>query len=276
MPADPKVSVYACTLSGDFTVRGWERNEVRVRVSSVEIELMRVDQIKSERATELRVVPKSRRSNASCLMFGDVEIDAPFGAMVRLQTTSGDITVTDLARVNATTTSGSIRLMKIREEATATVIGGDLSVHDSIGSFKLHATGGSIDARDLAPATASDSLTTTTVSGEVSLTHIQHQRVNVNSVSGEVVYAGALLPGGSYSFQNLSGEIRLLIPAKSSFRLFASVGTSVKFSSDFDLKYPENQNGNRGAPRRVTATVGSGESLIRISLLSGSLRISKQ
>jgi DUF4097 and DUF4098 domain-containing protein YvlB len=145
--------------------------------------------------------------------------------------------------------------------------------------FNLHATGGSIDARHLVPLAASDTVSASTVSGEVNLNQVTHQRVNVNSVSGQVTYSGELLRNGSYSFQNLSGEIRLSIPASSSFRLVANVGESVKISSDFDLKYTQNQNltspGNRSDPRRVIATVGTGEASIRVSMMSGSLRISK-
>jgi DUF4097 and DUF4098 domain-containing protein YvlB len=281
-PADSHVTVSACTLSGDFRVRGWDRSEVRLRVSGVgEIELTRVDQSKSEPATELRVTSKGRRATgASCLMFGDVELDVPRGANVKLNTTSGDISVVDVARVNVTTTSGSTGLEKIQQDTSATVIGGNLSVRDSTGSFKLHATGGNIEARDLAPAVASDSISASTVSGEVVLTHVQHQRVDVNSVSGEVAYSGAVLANGRYSFQNLSGEVHLLLPAGASFRLLANVGESVKITSAFDLKYTENQQpgppGNRGAPRQVAATVGKGDALIRVSLLTGSMRISKQ
>jgi DUF4097 and DUF4098 domain-containing protein YvlB len=281
--ADSRVVVSACTLSGNFTVRGWDRKEVRVRISDgVEIELTRVDQTKSERATELRVTSKGRRATtgASCLMYGDMEMDVPRGANVKLQTTSGDISLTDLARASVVTTSGSITLAKMQEETSATVIGGDISVRDSSGSFKLHSTGGSIDARDLAPVAASDSLTASTVSGEVTLSRVRHRRVEVNSVSGDLAYSGALLPNGSYNFQNLSGEVHLSLPAGSSFQLLASVGGSVKISSDFNLKYTQNQNvigpGNRSQPRRVIATVGSGEAPIRVSLLTGSLRISKQ
>jgi hypothetical protein len=281
-PADPRVTVSACTLSGDFTVRSWSRNEVRVRVSgSAEVELARADQAKSEQATELRLTSRRHRESArsSCLMFGDVELDVPRGANLKLTTTSGDISVVDVARVNVTTTSGTITLAKIQEETSATVIGGNLSVRDSTGAFRLHATGGDIEARDLAPVAASDSVNVSTVSGEVSFTHVQHQRVSVNSVSGVLTYSGTLLSNGSYSFQNLSGEVHLLLPASASFRLLASLGESVKITSAFDLKYAENQNGprgNRGAPHSVNATIGKGDALIRVSLLTGSLRISKQ
>ncbi len=281
LPAAARVVVSACTLSGSFTVRGWDRNEVRVRSDGGEIELTRIDQTKSEQATELKVTSTTRRANArnSCLMFGGLELDVPRGAAVRLQTTSGDISVTDLARANVVTTSGSIDLTKMREETQATVIGGDISIRDSTGLFNLHATGGSIDARHLSAAAPSDTVTVSTVSGEVTLNQITHQRVNVNSVGGEVTYSGELLRNGSYSFQNLSGEIHLLLPANSSFRLLANAGAAVKISSDFHLNYAEGQNagpGNRGEPRRVSATVGTGDSLIRVQIMTGSLRISKQ
>jgi DUF4097 and DUF4098 domain-containing protein YvlB len=281
MPADRRVIVSACTLSGGFTVRGWDRNEVRVRSDGADIELTRTDQTRSEEATELKVTAKTSRPNArsTCLMFGGLEIDVPRGANVRLQTTSGDISLTDVARATVVTTSGNIDLTRMREETTATVIGGDISVRDSTGLFNLHATGGSIDARHLVPLAASDTVSVSTVSGEVNLNQVTHQRVNVNSVSGEVTYSGELLRNGSYSFQNLSGEIRLSIPASSSFRLVTNVGETVKINSDFNLNYPQNQNigrGNRREPRRVNATVGTGESLIRVSLLTGSLRLSKQ
>jgi hypothetical protein len=281
--ADARVSVSACTLSGNFTVHGWNRKEVRVRASSgAEIELTRVDQAKSELATELKVTPKGRRATggASCLMFGDLEMEVPVGASVKLQTTSGDISASEVARVDVTSTSGSISLAKTGEETSATVIGGDISVRGSTGSFKLQATGGSIEARDLAPVTTNDALNVSTVSGEVTLNQVEHRHVTVNSVSGEVTYSGALLPNGRYSFQNLSGEVRLLLPPGSSFSLLANVGESVKISSDFALKYTQTPNmvspGNRSQPRHVNATVGGGECTLRVSLLTGSLRISKK
>jgi DUF4097 and DUF4098 domain-containing protein YvlB len=280
--ADPRVIVSACTLSGSFTVRGWDRREVRVRSDGGDIELTRIDQSKSEQATELKVTSKTRRSPArnSCLMFGGIEMDVPRGASIKLQTTSGDISVTDVARAHVVTTSGSINLTKMRAETNATVIGGDITVRESTGLFNLHATGGSIDARHLAPLAASDTVSASTVSGEVTLNDVRHQRVNVNAVSGDVTYSGELPRNASYSFQNLSGAVHLLLPANSSFRLLASVGESAKISSDFDLKNTANQTtippSNRYESRRVIATVGTGEATIHLSLLSGSLHIRKQ
>jgi len=71
MAADPRVLVSACVVSGDLTVRGWNRNEVRARVTDgTQIELTRNDQIKSQAATELRLTTNGQRrpgSNSSCI-----------------------------------------------------------------------------------------------------------------------------------------------------------------------------------------------------------------
>ena len=278
--ADARVTVSVCTLSGNFTVRGWDRKQVRARVNdAVDIELTRVNQNQSQPATELKLTSKGRRSS-DCLMSADVELDVPRDGGVRIQTTNGDISVTGVATVNAVTTSGSMTIRDVRGETKATTIGGELSVRDSSGSFRLNSTGGSIDARDLKPVLAADAILASTVSGEVLLTHVQHQHLSVSSVSGEIAYTGPLIRNGSYHLSSLSGEVRLAIPANSSFRLLATVGAGVKIHSDFDLKYSENQNmtgeGNRGAPRRVSATVRTGDSAIKISILTGSLRIVTQ
>ncbi len=283
--ADPRVNISVCVVSGDLTVQGWDRKEVRARgTEGSSIELTRIDRTNSEAATALRLMGNADRSNpasSSCLSFGDVQLDVPREASVKLQTTTGDIRVTQVAHVNATTQSGSIALFKVNNEASVNTIGGEISARDSTGSFKLHAIGGTIDARNIGAANKTDAFSASTVGGEVSLDHVQLQTIKVNTVSGEIAYVGPLSrEGGHYYFQSISGRLRLSIPSESSFRLTAALGADVKLTSDFNLKYSENQNAtgvsNRGALRRVDATVGTGESSIAVSLLSGSLLITKQ
>ena len=101
MAAHPQVVVSACVLSGDLTVRGWDRNEVRARISDgVQIELARVDQTKSSTPTELKPIAKGRRpgTGSGCLPLGDIELDVPRGANLKLQTSNGEISVTEVAR----------------------------------------------------------------------------------------------------------------------------------------------------------------------------------
>ena len=177
--ADPRVTVSACVASGDITVRSWNRNEVRARISDgVQIDLTRVDQGKSQTATELKLTGQGRRytRESSCLPLGDVELTVPRGASVKLQTSNGEISVTEVAVVTATSQSGTITLEKVHGAVDLNTIGGEISVRNSTGTFKLHTVGGSIDARDLGPANAGDSLEAGSVGGDV--VSIHHRRDN--------------------------------------------------------------------------------------------------
>ena len=278
--ADPQVTVSACLVSGNITVRSWERNEVHARITDgVQIELTRIDQRNAQPATELRLTSAAganRRGN--CLANGDLQLDVPRAASLKLQTTNGDITVSDAARVSATSQSGSISITRLRGEANAGTISGEISVTTSVGAFKLHSVSGAIEARDLSPAAAGDAFDGTTVSGEITVNQIKNQQVKVNTVSGDISFSGALVHGGHYNFHNMSGEIRLSFPAGASFRLSANVGPDATLNSDFDLNQ-QSRNLDAApdyATRHIEAIVGSGDASLSVSLFGGSLRIRKR
>ena len=275
--ADPRVIVTVCVASGNITVHSWDRNEVRARISDgVQIDLTRVDQGKSQTATELKLTVQERRSSrgSSCLPLGDVELTVPRGAGVKLQTSSGEISATEVTSVTATSQSGTITLEKVRGDVDLNTIGGEISVRNSAGTFKLHTVGGSIEARDLGPANAGDSLEAGSVGGDVTLDRIQHQRLKLTTVGGDVTYTGALSRGGRYSFQAISGRLRLLLPANSSFRLKGTLGTGGDLSSDFNIAVEKASNYN--PMRSVDAIVGSGDASINVNVFSGSIEIRKQ
>jgi DUF4097 and DUF4098 domain-containing protein YvlB len=275
--ADPRVIVSACVASGNITVHGWDRNEVHARISDgVQIDLTRADQNKTQTAAELKLTAQGRRSTrgSSCLPLGDVELTVPRGASVKLQTSNGEISVTEVAGVTATSQSGTITIEKVHGEVDLNTIGGEISVRNSTGTFKLHTVGGSVDARDLAPARAGDSLEAGSVGGDVTLDRIQHQRLKLNTVGGDVTYAGALSRGGHYSFQAISGRLRLLLPANSSFRVKGTLGTGGEVSGDFNIAAEKASNYN--PMRSVDAIVGKGDASIDVAIFSGSIQIRKQ
>jgi len=284
MAANARVLVSVCVVSGDLTVRGWDRNEVRVRATDgAKIDLVRNDQMKSQAATELRVTGKGGRRTApdsDCIQSADIELDVPRAAGIKLETSSGDIRVTDVARVDGGSQSGSMTVSKLLGELSLNTISGEISVRDSGGSFKLHTVSGRVDAHNLVPTGLGGSFAASTVSGEVILDHVQIPTVKVNTVSGDMNFTGPLSGAARYNLQSISGRIRLSFPGVASFRLSASLGKAVKFSSDFNLNYSQNQNTaevwNRGGFRRIEATNRSGAAVINVSLLEGSLQITKR
>jgi hypothetical protein len=100
----------------------------------------------------------------------------------------------------------------------------------------------------------------------------QPQRLKLNTVGGEVTYVGPLSRGGHYSFQTISGQVRLLLPANSSFRLKGTLGTGGELSGDFNIASRKLQTTVRcevltqlsaKAMHRLTSTSSSGEIQIK-------------
>src|SRR5262245_3686451 len=277
--ADSRVLVTACVVSGGLTVNSWDRNEVRARISDgVQIELTRIDQSKSKLAGELKLTASDARANRreSCLTLGDIELTVPRGASVKLQTTSGEITATGVARVEARSQSGAIEVSRVHDEINANTISGEIVARDSTGAIRLHTIGGSIEARSLSETSATDSLEVSTISGDITLARINHQRVRANTTSGEIDYSGPLARGGHYSFQGISGKLLLSLPPDSSFRISGTLGAGGGMTSDFPLK--DNAPAGRRSPsmRTIDSIIGTGDASISISFFSGSIHIKKQ
>ena len=281
--ADPHVVLSACVVSGNITVQSWDRNEVSVHASDgLAIELKRIDDPnKSALATELRLVTSERANSRSCLMFGDIRLDVPRAASVRLEASQGDISVTGGARVSAATQSGEITIAHVSEAITANTIGGDIIVQNSSGSIKLHTVGGSVTARAISGKAVDDQVEAASVAGDISLDRVSQPRVKVSTVNGSVSFNGALARGGVYNFQSLSGDVSLFLPAASSFRINATLGKDSDINSDFSLKNsapPNTEATSRrhGVTQNIEAVVGSGDASIVISSFKGSVQIRKR
>jgi DUF4097 and DUF4098 domain-containing protein YvlB len=182
-----------------------------------------------------------------------------------------------VARITASSQSGSTRLTRVHNEVNVSTIGGEIFVRDSTGSFKLHAVGGSVDADDLGPATTGDVFEADTIGGDIVLSRVRHQRLRVNTVSGEADYTGPLSHAGRYSFQSISGRLRLTLPANSSFRLSGTLGPNGDIRNDFRPSSSERDSASKRSPmRQIDEIVGSGDASINISFFSGSIQIRKQ
>ncbi len=109
----------------------------------------------------------------------------------------------------------------------------------------------------------------TTVSGDARVEDVRAQdRVVVTSVSGDVTARlAALARGTDLQLKSVSGDITLTLPPSAGFALDMST-VSGNLSSDFPLTMQGRVN-----RRRISATVNNGGSDLRVSTVSGDVRI---
>lgn len=252
MPVDPHATITVCVMSGAISARGWDRNEVRVRLSGAEVlEFRRIDRIKEKDKEKQAQTPATRvdvmimdsadkrDAKGDCQAIADVELEVPHGSTIQVQTRDGDIHIVGVAAAYAGSQNGDIAIERASKLVEAGSVGGSISLKDSTGRINLSSAGGMVDVTNCKPASSVDTFEVNTVSGDVQLTDVTNRKLIVKTVNGSVTLAGSLAQGGQYGFNTLSGDVILELPADASFHIVAKLADNREIVSDFKLKFLE-------------------------------------
>ena len=243
-PVSPQVTVTLCVASGTLRVRGWEKNELRVRSNDAgQIELRRLDKVKDASTSAWRidvmVLDSSSKihTKLDCQALADVDMEVPAGATVQVQTRDGDISITGVAVAYAGSQNGNIMIEGATKIVEAGSVGGSISLKDSSGRVNLSSAGGIVEVANVKPANSEDTFEVGTVSGDIQLDRVSNPKVMAKTVNGNVTMTGPLAPSGHYAFTNMTGDVILALPHDASFQLNAKVSEKRDIVSDFVLKY---------------------------------------
>lgn len=238
---DAAVAVSLCVASGNITVHGWDRNEVRARsADAVQIELAHAPQSTpgaSIKKLEVAVFNKDEADKPAgkCQAFSDIELNVPRGATILVQTRDGDISIAEVSSAYAGTQNGDIEVQKVSRSIEVGSLGGNICLKDSSGRVNVSSAGGSVEALNLRPVEAQDEFEVVTTSGDIELSQVTHKQINTKTVSGNLTMTGPLAPAGRYWFNSFSGDVTLAMPANSSFKLVAKVSQDGEIITDFPL-----------------------------------------
>lgn len=238
---DAAVTVSLCVMSGNITVRGWDRNQVTARsADAVQIDLKHAAEAgPSGVIKKLEVVvlnqAETQKPQGKCQAYSDVDLNVPHGATVLVQTRDGDISIAEIASAYAGTQNGDIEVEQISRSIELGSIGGSICLKDSSGRVSVSSAGGSIDAANLRPVDPGDTIDVVTTSGDITLSQVTHKQINTKTVSGNLIMTGPLAAAGRYWFNSFSGDVTLALPANASFKLLAKVSEDGEIITDFPL-----------------------------------------
>jgi len=138
---------------------------------------------------------------------GAVTLEVPRGTTVLARTQSGDVTVRGTgADVEVVTLSGDVRVEE-GERVRVESVSGDVTVRGARDGARLEATSGDVRVEGV-----DGDLEVSLTSGSLTARGVASRRVSVKTVSGDVDWAGALVPDGRYDFGAHSGDLRLALP----------------------------------------------------------------
>jgi DUF4097 and DUF4098 domain-containing protein YvlB len=210
----------------------------------------------------------------------DYTVTMPSGAAVFVRSVSGDVRVTTVkGEVRADSVSGNVVVSGAGPNLRAKSVSGDVTVDasGSNGDASLASVSGNVVARGL----RARSVDANSVSGDLRLTDITCDRVNVRTMSGEVDYDGPLSKGGRYEMRSHSGNVRLVMAGATGFEVDASTFSGT-FRSDFPVTLRSmggESRGDRHGDRRggsVQGTYGDGSAVLVLGSFSGNIVITKR
>jgi len=230
-------------------------------------------------AGSIEAVTTSGRVSVSDIK-GDASLQSANGDVEAIRTerrldarlTNGSLKIVEpKGDVSASSTNGSILIEAPSGRVVAVSINGDVKVFGGAGRVEVRSI-----SSDVVVEGARGSVRASTVSGTIRLNNIDGADVDVNTVSGDVIFRGSLQRNGSYIFGSHSGDVTLTLPANSSFTISLST-----FSGDIDTAFPltitPGPQGNMGRRlgRRIEATHGDGGARIEVKSFSGTITLRK-
>jgi hypothetical protein len=310
--AEARAVVSICINEGDVVVRGWDRNEVRARARG-EGTLRLLTNARPAPRVEVLVSEEreAELGSGDCGSNETVELTVPRGATVEVESRTGHVEVADVAEARVKVLSGDVDVRRVSRAVEVSCLSGDVSVSNSTGPVRIDSVSGDVEVRNVRTASAGDNFEAKSTSGDVTIEGVGHGNVTGSSISGQILYTGALARGGSYDFRTISGDVMLELPANASFNLHAKVVVVGEIVTDFPVRTGGTSGGTAAPPvppmppgpgvevtpplppaqgrkvpkvrtprehesARLDGTVGTGDAVVNLNSFSGSLHLRKR
>jgi DUF4097 and DUF4098 domain-containing protein YvlB len=109
-----------------------------------------------------------------------------------------------------------------------------------------------------------------TMDGDISFTGLRSRRVEAHSTSGNINFAGAILPDGSYKLKSFAGRVDVTLPEKADFKLVAASFRREMDFGNFPLKF------SKQSAQIVEGACGDGRATLRLWTQEGSLHLHRK
>lgn len=243
-------------LSGEVTVRSWERDEISVRGGGDRGGEGSVTRVGS--AVSVRAGDRKGRERSS-----EVEIRLPSWAALEIRGRQLDVSVTGMA--------ATLQVHVVEGDIHAANLGGVVTLSTVEGSIEVDGATGKISARsrgdDVLMRRVRGELEASTGDGDITLEEISAASVHAETLDGDLRFQGVLARSGSYRFSVHDGDADIVVPAGSGVR--AKVSTfQGEFVSDFPVTLQ--RYGSGGSFEFV---LGDGGASLEISVFDGEIRL---
>ena len=244
------------TFGGSITVRGWDRNQVRVQARHTRGETIDID----ARGSSVRIEAEGYRGPAKEVHFN---ITVPKSAHVEASGVFTDVDIQGVTGdIDAETVQGSIRVVggsRVKLES----VEGDLLISNARGRVQASTVNRGIRVIDVA-----GDLDLETVNGPIIIEKAQSASVDASTVNGRIIYDGTLRDGGDYSLTTHNGSIWVTVPSGTN----ASVSVAT-FNGQLDTTFEIPRFDANARRRSYNFVLGNGKGRLDLETFGGDIKL---
>ena len=263
----PTGTVEISTVSGTVTVSGWDKGQVSVKGSLDED--ITLEFTSSGNRTVVRVkYPESHFFGIHHDRVCDLQVKVPAGSELVATTVSADLEVSDVkGDLELETVSGALNARGTQGEVKAKSVSGEVKVLGASSRIHLESVSGGVSLQG--PGGDGE---VSSVSGDVEIDGGSYRKLEVSTVSGNLVFSGEFASGARCDLSSHSGSVELRL--KDSVSAAFHVET---FSGEITNELGgESHRKSKYAPgEEADFSVGSGDAQVEVSSFSGSVTIAK-
>jgi hypothetical protein len=264
---DPDVRVDIEIISGRIEIKGWNRDEVRVRARGAGRNSLEV-----EASPDWISIRAPRGGQRWFEWSGGIDVDldvrVPRRSRLRAKTINGPIKAEDVEGiVDFQSANGRIEVKGETRDARLETVNQNIKFEGDGGRVDAHTIGGSIELKGVA-----DEVIASTMNGSIKVEGGTFDRIELSTMSGSIELEAALAPRGRAQLKTYSGSVKLKLPDDTSARFDVQ-----SFSGQIETEFGNGtrSSGNFGNRRRLDFEAGDGEGRIVIETFSGQVRIEK-
>ncbi len=199
----------------------------------------------------------------------DLDISVPEGATVWVKTTGASVEIDEVSGgVDVYTVTGNVTFAGSPKQLYAESMGGEVSITGESRSIRAKTGKGPITFRG-----SVEDVTLVTVGGKITVSGPRLRQGHFESVTGDIVFDGALEPGSSVGFQTHSGRVEMTLPRDAGADC---VVTTIEGDVQVDFDVPEAlaRDGAQGPEKEFT--IGDGGANVTIQTFDGAVAIRRR
>ena len=199
----------------------------------------------------------------------DLDIRIPEGATLWVKTTGASVQIDDVSGgVDVYTVSGNVTFTGSPKQLYAESMGGAVSITGESRSIRAKTGKGPITFRG-----SVEDVTLVTVAGKITVSGPRLRQGHFESVTGDIVFDGALEPGSWVGFQTHSGRVEMTLPRDAGADCVVTT-IEGELQVDFDVPEALERDGAQGPEKEFT--IGDGGANVKIQTFDGSVAIRRR